>query len=94
LIRATTTDGDANSIREALSFQVPVIASDVVERPAGSVVFENRSLDDLVRAVGEVLTDPPHISDAERASLEERTIRYLDMLASWCAQPRRPVTQD
>lgn len=36
-LRPTLTDGDAVSIREALDAGVPVVASDVVRRPAGVV---------------------------------------------------------
>ena len=35
LFRPTTTDGDSNLIREALSLGTPVLASDSVERPVG-----------------------------------------------------------
>jgi glycosyltransferase involved in cell wall biosynthesis len=47
-LRPTNTDGDALSIREALSFSVPVIASDVVHRPSGTILFKNRDIDDLL----------------------------------------------
>ena len=40
-IRATTTDGDALAVREALSFGSPVVASDASERPSGVVLFKN-----------------------------------------------------
>jgi glycosyltransferase involved in cell wall biosynthesis len=46
-IRTTNTDGDAVSIREALWVGTPVIASDCVNRPEGTILFRNRSLDDL-----------------------------------------------
>lgn len=38
-LRPTTTDGDSVSVREALYFGCPVIASDVVPRPAGVMTF-------------------------------------------------------
>jgi glycosyltransferase involved in cell wall biosynthesis len=38
-MRPSRTDGDAVSIREALAMDVPVIASDVVGRPIGTVTF-------------------------------------------------------
>ncbi|MBA4317250.1 MAG: hypothetical protein C0412_02515 [Flavobacterium sp.] len=41
MIRATTTDGDSISIREALYFDKPVIASNCVERPVGCILYEN-----------------------------------------------------
>lgn len=38
-IRNTSTDGDSISIREALDMGVPVIATDVVDRPEGCFLF-------------------------------------------------------
>lgn len=55
LIRPTNTDGDPLSIREALLFRVPVIASDVVQRPDGVVLFKNRDLKSLTNATLDVL---------------------------------------
>jgi len=46
-IRPTNTDGDALSIREALFFKVPTIASNVCPRPKGTVLFKNRDICDL-----------------------------------------------
>jgi glycosyltransferase involved in cell wall biosynthesis len=38
-VRPTRTEGDAVSVREALGLAVPVVASDVVGRPEGTVLF-------------------------------------------------------
>jgi|TARA_B100001971_G_scaffold213870_1_gene248652 glycosyltransferase involved in cell wall biosynthesis len=46
-IRATRTDGDSLSVRESLYFNVPVIVSDVTERPEGSIIFKNEDSNDL-----------------------------------------------
>lgn len=50
-IRPTNTDGDALSIRESLFSGIPCIASDVVERPLGTITFKNRDIDDLFEKV-------------------------------------------
>lgn len=47
-VRPTNTDGDAISVREALSLKTSVVCSDVVSRPDGVVLFKNRDLPDLV----------------------------------------------
>ena len=39
-VRNTSTDGDALSVKEALSLDVPALCSDCVERPAGVVLFK------------------------------------------------------
>lgn len=46
-IRPTATDGDAISLREAISLRVPSLASDASVRPQGSIIFRSRELDDL-----------------------------------------------
>ncbi len=48
VIRATNTDGDAVSVREALFLGKPVIASDVVRRPENTILFRTRDLNDLI----------------------------------------------
>jgi len=46
-IRPSNTDGDALSLREALIFKKPAIASDVCKRPKGTILFRNRNVEDL-----------------------------------------------
>ena len=41
LIRATTMDGDSLSIKEALYYKKPVLATDCVDRPTGVILFSN-----------------------------------------------------
>ncbi len=50
-IRATYADGDAISVREALSLGVPVLASDVANRPAGTVLFRAGDPRDLAARI-------------------------------------------
>lgn len=47
MIRPTNTDGDSISVREALYFNIPVVASNVTTRPKGCYLFKNRDLNDL-----------------------------------------------
>lgn len=56
-VRPTTTDGDALSIKEAMYLKIPVVASDVVPRPEGVVLFKNRDTEDFVKKIGEVLNN-------------------------------------
>jgi glycosyltransferase involved in cell wall biosynthesis len=56
-LRATNTDGDAVTVREALSMGVPVVASDASRRPEGAVLFESRNAVALTAAVRRVLAD-------------------------------------
>ena len=54
-LRPTTSDGDSISLREALHFGVPVVASDAAPRPEGSILFASRDQEDLNRAILEAL---------------------------------------
>lgn len=55
VLRPTNTDGDALTIREALYFDIPVIASDIVQRPPGTILFRNRDVKDLMHRTVDVL---------------------------------------
>lgn len=50
-IRATTTDGDSISVKEALSIGKPVIASDCVDRPEGCILFKTGDTNGLYHEV-------------------------------------------
>jgi hypothetical protein len=56
-VRPTNTDGDAVSLREALYFKVPSVASNVVSRPEGTMLFGNRDVKDFTLKVKEVLAN-------------------------------------
>jgi glycosyltransferase involved in cell wall biosynthesis len=47
MIRPTSSDGYGISIAEALYFDCPAIASDVSDRPEGTIIFKNRDIEDL-----------------------------------------------
>ena len=53
-VRPSTTDGDALSIREALYYNCPVVASDVAPRPVGTITFKSRDIDDLYLQVSKI----------------------------------------
>ena len=55
VIRPTNTDGDSLTIREGLFLNKKVLASDVVQRPEGVILFENRNLNDLEKKLEELI---------------------------------------
>jgi len=84
-IRATNTDGDALTLREALYYGVPSIASNVAPRPEGTILFRNRDIQDLSRAVRENLNttggNKNHSSRFQRVNNAELLINVFKNVA-------------
>lgn len=82
MLRTTWYDGDAISVREALHFGLPVIASDNGMRPQGTHLIPARDLEALVAAVEKILASPPPrvpiVSESER-NLEEVLSVYQEL---------------
>ena len=57
MIRPTTTDGDSNAVREAISLGAPVIASDCVPRPESILTYPAGDTIALCDAIVTVLDD-------------------------------------
>ncbi len=57
VLRPTNTDGDSLTVREAIYLGKKVIASDVVTRPAGTLLFRSRDADDLADKLTEAATN-------------------------------------
>ncbi|MHA1757252.1 MAG: glycosyltransferase [Promethearchaeota archaeon] len=55
MIRPTYRDSYGISIAEALYFGTPAVASNVCKRPSGTIIFENRNLQDLYNKSREIL---------------------------------------
>lgn len=78
-IRATNTDGDALTLREALYYGVPSVASDVCYRPEGTILFRNRNIADLQRVVREVLYNNKHIRHSPEAQRVNNAELFIDV---------------
>lgn len=80
VLRPTNTDGDALTIREALYFGVPVIASDAVQRPTGTILFRNRDVKDLMcRTVGVLKNGTSRTCASAQTDHDTYFKRYLDL---------------
>jgi glycosyltransferase involved in cell wall biosynthesis len=95
-IRPTNTDGDANSVREALYLGIPTLASDAVERPAGTFQFRTRDVDDMEAKVRGILSDDkqrrravPALDPQERSRIDA----YLEMLESFAKGRAAPAVR-
>jgi glycosyltransferase involved in cell wall biosynthesis len=78
LVRTTWYDGDAVSIREALHFSLPIVASDNGMRPAGITLIPARDIDALENAVLRRLDEakPPR---TPKPPVEENLQAVLDL---------------
>ena len=54
-VRPTTTDGDAVSVREAMYFNIPAVASNVIPRPQGTILFKHNDPEDFYLKVREAI---------------------------------------
>lgn len=65
-VRATYQDGDSISVREALALGVPVIASNVGNRPPRVTLFQAGNANELIGCIGQFLS-----SDARKITAAE-----------------------
>lgn len=83
VLRPTITDGDALTIREAIFLGKPVIASDVVARPAGTTLYRSENVDELyaaIRKVASKLSSGQYMSgQAEPCRADEYKRFYLEV---------------
>jgi glycosyltransferase involved in cell wall biosynthesis len=70
VLRTTWYDGDAISVREALQFDVPVIASDNGMRPPGVILIPARNRQALVESIFSVLETPRQPRSPKPATFE------------------------
>ncbi len=73
-VRPTVSDGDAVSVREALHFGLPVVASDCAPRLESVALFRTRDMDDYERAVRAALED----LGSRREALEKRPVEHAE----------------
>lgn len=83
VLRPTVTDGDALTIREALFLGKPVIASDVVTRPSGTVTYMSEDPRDLymtIKKVASALSSEPNPTcQPDTSATEEYRKFYLEV---------------
>ena len=84
-VRATLEDGDAISVREALSLGIPVVASNVGTRPAGAILFKAGDLEDLLFKLETGLTKPR--GPGEAFAGKSGAARLLEIYGLHPAQP-------
>ena len=94
-LRPTATDGDANSVREALHFGVPVVASDCVNRAPGVVTFATGDAGALLESVTGVVRDlARHRALARQSAGPGNAARIVELIRSLTAGAGRGVSQE
>ena len=79
-IRPTNTDGDALSIREALTLKKPAIASDVCKRPKGTILFKNRNIEDLfIKITGVINNYDEYRTKIKNIEFEDNAEKILEV---------------
>jgi glycosyltransferase involved in cell wall biosynthesis len=86
VVRSTFVDGDAITVREALAFGVPVLASDTAFRPEEVTLFRKGDVSDLVARLRQVLAAPRAGSSPARTP-HDQPARSLWQLYSELASP-------
>ena len=81
VLRATRSDGDSLTVREALYMNVPIIASDVTVRPLGTICFRNEDNNDLSKAIYNVLINNEIKKiDAQKIDFGEKILDIYDSI--------------
>jgi glycosyltransferase involved in cell wall biosynthesis len=86
VVRSTFADGDAITVREALAFGVPVVASDTDFRPEGVTLFRKGDAADLVAKLEQVLA-APRASESGPGASHDQPARDLWQLYAGLLSP-------
>jgi glycosyltransferase involved in cell wall biosynthesis len=80
-LRPSISDGDANSIREALFLGIPVVASDSVERPEPVVTFKTGDSVSLYRKIKVISNDMGYYkSKFKSAEVSDNSIAIVSLI--------------
>jgi glycosyltransferase involved in cell wall biosynthesis len=80
-LRPTLSDGDSVAIREALSFGVPVVASDCVARPSGVVTFNTGIAEDLYSTIINVIENINEIKDSiSKITIDDNSKKIISII--------------
>ncbi|HKW94459.1 MAG TPA: glycosyltransferase family 4 protein [Methylomirabilota bacterium] len=90
-VRSTFVDGDAITVREALAFGVPVVASDTGYRPEGVTLFRRGDVSDLTAKVRQVLARPT-VGKSRARPGDERAARAIWQLYTELMGPEDATT--
>ena len=79
-VRATMSDMEGVSVKEALQFGTPVVASDVCTRPKEAVLYKTGDADDLFEKVYPLLMERKRVVYTPEVRVEEEVMRIYSSL--------------
>jgi len=80
-VRPTSTDGDSLSVREALEAGAQVVASDVVKRPSGTIVYRHGILEEAAEKIVSALSIPRQHPAQDYTYYQAMKNIYLELLS-------------
>jgi glycosyltransferase involved in cell wall biosynthesis len=81
LLRPNLSDGYGVSLQEALDLGVPAVASNVCQRPKGTILFENNNIKDLTIKI-ELIKEVPLAKILEQKETLNYHLRLIDIYKS------------
>lgn len=82
VVRPTRSDGDALTVREALHFDVPIIASDCSVRPEGTIISKVGDHNDLSKKIYSVYSNEIKASLYKKENFNERILNNYRLLTN------------
>ena len=79
-VRATMSDMEGVSVKEALQFGTPVVASDVCTRPKETVLYRTGDADDLFEKVYPLLLERRRVTYVPEVHVENEIMRIYSLL--------------
>ena len=79
-VRATMSDMEGVSVKEALQFGTPVVASDVCTRPKETVLYRTGDADDLFEKVYPLLLERRRVTYVPEVHVENEIMRVYSLL--------------
>ena len=85
VLRPTLSDGDALTIREALWFKKNVIASDIVKRPEGTILYRTGDAEDLYSKIINLKSDNSQEKIDKQVNNSNINYKFYKKLYSKCS---------
>ncbi len=79
-VRATNSDMEGISVKEALQFGTPVVASDVCTRPAEAVLYHKGDVEELAQKCADALESGKHVDYHPQADVPAKVMEIYNLI--------------